>query len=178
MSIIQTLFKPGSALTVADALSRMAREGEVLHNIGLPLFLEYLLNYLPDSVKTALSLRVNAEKDTPLAARMVQRWRTPRNTINLFKMEAPAKYDFLIAAPYGDKVTHRVADLIRKDKPFAVLMALSLPPEIDKRAYGTIDLDVQSKRKTMPTIIMSGVGKVWLINHPELNNKILNTLCS
>ena len=36
MSIVQTLFKPGAALTVADALSRIARVGEEIHNIGLP----------------------------------------------------------------------------------------------------------------------------------------------
>ena len=142
MSIVQTLFKPGAALTVGDSLSRIAREGEVLHNMGLPLFMDRLLKLLPDSVKSAESLRVNAEKDTALAARMVQRWRTPRNTINLLKMEAPAKYDFLIAAPYGDKITHRVAELIRRNKPFAILMALSLLQEIDKKADGTIDLAV------------------------------------
>ena len=110
MSIVQTLFKPGAALTVADALSRIARGGKDIHNIGLPLFIEILLKNLPDSVRKAEHLRAKAEKDTPLASRMVQRWRTPRNTINLLKMEATAKYDFMIAAPYGDKVTHRVAE--------------------------------------------------------------------
>ena len=83
-------------------------------------------------------------------------------------MKAPAKYDFLIAVPYGDKVAHRVAELIRKNKPFAVLMALSLLPEIDRKADGFVDLEVQAKRQQMPTISMSGVGKVWQINHPDL----------
>jgi transposase InsO family protein len=168
MSIVQTLFKPGSALTVADALSRIAREGEELHSIGLPLFMDLLLKQLPDSVRETLSIRVNAEKDTPLASRIVQKWRKPRNTINTLKMEAPAKYDFLIAAPFGDKITHRVADLIRKDKPFAILMALSLLTEIDRKADGTIDLEVRAKRIKMPTIVMSNVCKVWLINHPTM----------
>jgi hypothetical protein len=70
MSIVQTLFKPGAALTVADALSRIAREGEDIHNIGLPLFIEILLRNLPDSVRKAEHLRVNAEKDTPLASKV------------------------------------------------------------------------------------------------------------
>ena len=108
--------------------------------------MDLLLKTLPDSVKNAESLRVNAEKDTPLASRMVQKWRTPRNTLSVLKIEAPAKYDFLIAVPYGDKVTHRVANLIRKDKPFAVLMALSLLPEIDKLPDGTIDIIWMYKR--------------------------------
>jgi hypothetical protein len=86
-------------------------------------------------------------------------------------MEAPAKYDFMIAAPCGDKITHRVAELIRKNKPFAILMALSLLPEIDRKADGTIDVAVQNKRKLLPTLILSGVGKVWLINHPEMTKE-------
>ena len=85
MSIVQTLFKPGAALTVADALSRIARVGEEIHNIGLPLLLDLLPKRLPDSVRGAEAIRVNAEKDTPLASRMVQRWRRPRNTINTLK---------------------------------------------------------------------------------------------
>ena len=47
MAIVQTLYKPGAALTVADALSRIARDGEVIHNIGLPLFLRLLFYLSP-----------------------------------------------------------------------------------------------------------------------------------
>ena len=72
MSIVQTLYKPGAALTVADALSRIARNGEVIHNTGLPWFLKLLLAQLPASMRKLTNLRANAEKDTVLAARIVQ----------------------------------------------------------------------------------------------------------
>ncbi len=39
-------------------------------------------------------------------------------------------FDFLIAAPFAEKVTHKVAQLIRKRKKFAVFMAVDLLPQI------------------------------------------------
>ena len=77
MSIVQTLYKPGAALTVADALSRIARNGEVIHNTGLPWFLKLLLAQLPASVRKLTNLRVNAKKNTVLEARVVQQWCEP-----------------------------------------------------------------------------------------------------
>jgi hypothetical protein len=39
-------------------------------------------------------------------------------------------FDFLIAAPFAEKVTHKVAQLIREGKKFAVLIAVDLLPQI------------------------------------------------
>jgi hypothetical protein len=64
-------------------------------------------------------------------------------------MEAPAKYDFLIAAPYGDKITLRIAELIKRDCHFAILLPISLFTEIDRKADGTIDDLVKKARLRM-----------------------------
>ena len=64
-------------------------------------------------------LRVTAEKDTTAASRIVQRWRHPTNPISVLKPEAPGKYQF-------KKLPHRVANLLKKNAPFAFLVPTSL----------------------------------------------------
>ncbi len=39
-------------------------------------------------------------------------------------------FDFLITAPFAEKVTHKVTQLIREGKKFAVLIAVDLLPPI------------------------------------------------
>ncbi len=60
-------------MAIADPLSRLARQENQLDNLDLPLMLEMLLKELPLSVRNALSIRVNAENDTVVATRIVQR---------------------------------------------------------------------------------------------------------
>jgi hypothetical protein len=84
---LQTLYKAGQYLGpgpyggLADPLSRMPR-GEQFHRLELPALLAELLHRLLDSIRTAHSIRVTAEKDTHLATRIVQRWRVPKNPIS------------------------------------------------------------------------------------------------
>ena len=75
--------------------------------------------------------RVNAEKDTNVVTRIVQRWRTLSNPI-LNTIGDSGGTDFLISAPYADKLPLKVAEYIRKDVPFAILVPLSLLNEIDR----------------------------------------------
>jgi hypothetical protein len=77
--------------------------------------LEMLLKELPSSVHTALSIRVNAEKDTIVATPIEQRWRKPSNPINNTVDSVSDKIDFLIFVPYADKLPPKVAELIRKN---------------------------------------------------------------
>jgi hypothetical protein len=94
--------------------------------------LEMLLKELPLSVRNALSIRVNAEKDTVVATRIVQRWRKPSNPISNTVGSISGKIDVLISAPYADKLPLKVAKLMRKNVPFAVLPPLSLPNDIKR----------------------------------------------
>ena len=61
---------------------------------------------------------------------MVQWWRVPKNPISNVRADDKEDFDFLIAAPFAEKVTHKVAQLIREGKKFAVLIAVDLLPQI------------------------------------------------
>ena len=136
-------------MAIADPLSRLARQEHQLDNLDLPLMLEMLMKELPSSVRNALNIRVNAEKDTVVATRIVQRWRKPSNPISNTVGSISDKIDFLISAPYADKLPLKVAELIRKDIPFAVLLPLSLLNEIDRTGKTSIDETVKEKRLNM-----------------------------
>jgi hypothetical protein len=58
-------------------------------------------------------------------------------------------FDFLIAAPYADKLPLKVAEYIRKDIPFAILIPLPLINEIDRISKTEIDQDVRKNRLQM-----------------------------
>jgi len=168
--MVQTLYKAGVHLgpphSLADPLSRLPR-GVEFYNIQLPAVIDVLLERLPESIKNYKNLRVNAEKDTVLAARMVQRWRNPRNPISVLRGEAPGPCDFLITAPFADKITHSVAKLIRDKKNFAALVPVSLLCEIDRDKKGKIDPVVAQRRSKMTTIVISQLSLAWLVSHPE-----------
>ena len=168
--MVQTLYKGGIHLGpphgYADPLSRLPR-GNEFHRIQLPAVLDILLRNLPPAVKDLKYIRVNAEKDTLLASRVVQRWRNPKNPISIVRGEASGTCDFLITAPYCDKETHMLARLIKAKKHFAALIPVSLLQEIDRDRTGKIDEEVRKLRKGMPTIIISPLSLAWLINHPD-----------
>jgi hypothetical protein len=81
--------------------------------------------------------------------------------------DAPGKYDFLIMLTFADKVTNKVADLIRKDVQFVALVPVSLLNEIDRKPDGKIDLTIQKARLLMQVIVIASIGPAWLVNHKE-----------
>jgi hypothetical protein len=170
--IVQTLYKAGQYLGpgpyggLADPLSRMPR-GEHFHRLELPALLAELLQRLPDSVRTTHSIRVTAEKKTHLATRIVQRWRVPKNLISNVRSDNKEDLDFLISAPFAEKITHKVSQLIREGKKFAVLMAVDLLPQIKVTKTKENDEVVGQALLSMPTILIAPLALVWLINHPD-----------
>ena len=166
-SIVETIYKAGPTMAIADPLSRLARQEDRVENLDLPVLLQMLLRELPPSIKMAERIRVNAEKDTYVVTRIVQRWRTPTNPISNTIGASLESFDFLIAAPYADKLPLKVAEYIRKDIPFAILIPLPLLNEIDRISKTEIDQEVRKKRLQMKLIVSSSLGQAWLINHPE-----------
>ena len=170
IATVQTLYKAGEHLGpphgLADPLSRLPR-GETLQRLQLPALLKILLDNLPEDVREAHNMRVNAEKDTTIAARIVQKWRRPTNPISTVRGSA-GKSDFLIFAAYADKVTHQIATHIRNDQPFAALISTDLLPEIDRDKNNKIDDQVRRKREKMATIVIASVNLVWLISWPGM----------
>ncbi len=76
-------------------------------------------------------------------------------------------FDFLIAASFAEKVTHKVAQLIREGKKFAVLIAVDLLPQIRVTKTKKDDELVQQCLLSMPTILIAPLALVWLVNHPD-----------
>jgi hypothetical protein len=150
-------------MAIADPLSRLARQENQPDNLDLPLMLEMLLKELPSTVRNALSIRVNAEKDTVVATRIVQRWRKLSNPISNIIGSLSDKIDFLISALYADKLSLKVAALIRKNVPFAVLLPLSLLNDIERTGKTGIDESVRQKRLDMKLVIATSLGQGWLI---------------
>ncbi len=74
---------------------------------------------------------MNAENDTNVVTRIVQRWRTKSNPISN-TIGGSERTDFLISAPYADKFPLKVSEYIRQDVPFAILVPLSLLNQIDE----------------------------------------------
>ncbi len=109
---------------------------------------------------------MNAEKDTNVVTRIVQRWRTKTNSISN-TISGSERTDFLISAPYADKLPIKVAEYIRQDIPFAILIPLSLLNEIDRVGKNQIDEVVRDKRSRMKHVISTSLGQAWLINHPS-----------
>ena len=182
-SIVTTLYKSGPTMSIADPLSRLVRQEHRVENLDLPVLLEMLLSELPQELRTAQHIRVNAEKDTQVATRIVQRWRTPTNPISNTVGPTTEKLDLLISAPYADKLPLKVAEYIRQDIPFAILVPLPLLNEIDRIGKTTIDPVVREKRQKMKLVISSSLGQAWLINHPKcrsdnLRHSVFFTQCS
>jgi hypothetical protein len=63
-AIVKTLYKSGPTMARPDPLSKLARQANQLDNLDLPLMQEMLLKELPPTVLNALSIRVNAKRDT------------------------------------------------------------------------------------------------------------------
>jgi hypothetical protein len=155
-------------MTIADPLSRLVRQEHRVENLDLPVLLEMLLSELPEELRKAQHIRLNAEKDTQVATRIVQRWRVPNNPISNTVGPTTEKLDLLISAPYADKLPLKVVELIRQDVPFAVLVPLPLLNEIDRIGKTEIDHKVRSKRQKMKLIVSSSLGQAWLfVNHPK-----------
>jgi hypothetical protein len=127
-----------------------------------------LLTELPEEIRKLEHFRVNAEKDTNVVTRIVQHWRTLNNPISNTVGDSRGT-DFLISAPYADKLPLKVAEYIRKDVPFAILVPLSLLNEIDRTGKNEIDEIVRDKRSRMKVVISTSLGQAWLINHPSCN---------
>jgi len=60
-----------------------------------------------------------------------------------------------------------VAQLIREGKKFAVLIAVDLLPQIKVTKTKENDEAVGQALMSMPTILITPLALVWLVNHPD-----------
>ena len=66
---MDTLYKNGPHLELADPLSRMNLNGDKFESMHLPLLLERLLKQLPDSIKDAQHPRKRRPRYAPRSSR-------------------------------------------------------------------------------------------------------------
>ena len=84
-------------------------------------------------IKNNEHIRIYCRQDTIAAARIVQRWRTPKNKIVTGRLNQETKAGaFLIGTPTANSVVQEVLHLLKNDRQFAVLMPLSLVPELSR----------------------------------------------
>ncbi len=100
-------------------------------------------------------------------------WRTPKNKIATGRLtQEPKKDAFLIGTPTANSVIKEVLQLLKQNRSFAMLMPLSLVPELsrlenkgDIRAY---DQHVARKVQALSKIVLSSSAQVWLISLTNL----------
>jgi hypothetical protein len=88
-----------------------------------------LFEHLPDIVKNNEHVRVYAGKDTFVAGRLIQKWRTPKNRIPqgklLTKETAPTAF-IHIGIDDVNKCVKEANQLLKDGKYFAILRPVSL----------------------------------------------------
>ena len=83
--------------------------------------------HLTIEVKSNEHIRIYCHQDTIAAARIVQRWRTPKNKIATRRLTQETKASAIfIGTPTANSVVQEVLHLLKSDRQFAVLMPMSL----------------------------------------------------
>jgi len=81
-SLVQTHYRQGSKMLLADPLSRLCSPSSGFFDPTLLSKLQALLKYLPANLKKHENVRVYAYKDTAALSRHVQLWRELKNPIS------------------------------------------------------------------------------------------------
>jgi hypothetical protein len=128
MAIVEHIYRQGSGMLLADQLSRVCAPTEGWFDPTLPAKLAALLAHMTIEVKNSEHIRVYCHQDTIAAARIVQRWRTPKNKVATGRLAQEMKVGaFLIDTPTANGVVQEVLHLLKNDRQFATLMPLSSP---------------------------------------------------
>ena len=112
---------------------------------------------------------VYCHQDTIAAARIVQKWRTPKNKVGTGRLTQETKSSaFLIGKPPANSVIKEVLQLPTLNRQFAVLMPLSLVPELARlenseqsRVY---DQNIAQKVESLSKLILPSSAQLWLIS--------------
>ncbi len=169
MAIVEHIYRQGSGMLLADPLSRVCAPTEGWFDPTLPAKLAALLAHMTVKVKNNEHIRIYCHQDTIAVARIVQRWRTPKNRIATGRLTQETKAGaFLIGTPTANSVVQEVSHLLKNDRQFAVLMPLSLVPELSRLENSggtqTHEIDVARKVDALSKIVLPSSAQVWLVN--------------
>jgi hypothetical protein len=166
MAIVERVYRQGSGMLLADLLSRVCAptEGWYDHPM-LPRKLAALLSHLTDEVKSNENIRVYCHQDTIAAARIVQKWRTPKNKVGTGRLTQETKSGaFLIETPTANSVIKEVLQLLAQNIQFAVLMPLSLARLENSEQSRVYDQNIAQKVESLSKIILPSSAQLWLIS--------------
>ena len=169
-SIVQTHYRQGSKMLLADPLSRLCSPSSGFFDPTLPAKLQALLRYLPEDMKNHENVRVYAFKDTAALSRHIQQWRTPKNPISQGRLSsATAKNSFHIGILHSDGNFRELLDLLEKGQQFAILCPIGVISQLSRK-----ENDAQNQWKhdekldtlihNLSKVVLSQDNQVWLIN--------------
>jgi hypothetical protein len=170
MAIVERVYGQGSGMLLADPLSRVCAPTEGWYDPTLPRKLAALLSHLTTEVKSNETIRVlYCHQDTIAAARIVQKWRTPKSKVATGRLTQETKSGaFLIVTPTANSVIKEFLQLLAQNRQFAVLTPLSLVPELARlenseqsRVY---DQNIAQKVESLSKIILPSSAQLWLIS--------------
>ena len=169
-SLVQTHYRQGSKMLLADPLSRLCSPSSGFFDPTLPAKLQALLKYLPDTLRNHENVRVYAYKDTAALSRHVQQWRTPKNPISQGRLSsASAKDTFHIGIMHSDSSFKEVHELLQSEKQFAILCPIGIISELSRKENGldnqwVHDQNLDEKVHSLSKLVLSQDNQVWLMN--------------
>ncbi len=190
LSIVENLYRTGGKMLLAGPLSRLCAPSDGFYDMSLPAKVNVLLENLPLQVAECKMMKVFANKDTAAVARMVQKWRKPTNPISQGKLGSFAEPKqsneadeeqptllldssvvglkaFSIGTPHADTGVREIRELIASGKYFAVLISISLIPQIARGVNASdMDEEIALKVDQMTKLVMAATADAWLINLP------------
>ena len=187
LSIVENIYRQGGKMMLADPLSRVCQPSTGFYDVTLPAKIASVLKYLPVGVQNSKNVRAYFNKDTAAGSRQIQKWKNSTSPISQGKMCSwiPPKFDvqvglnptefqnFVIGTPHAESGVIEIRKLIEKDQPFAVLISISLLPEIsrdllsDAEGNPVYNTALGRKVNEMSKIILASSAEVWLVNIPD-----------
>ncbi len=175
-SLVQTHYRQGSKMLLADPLSKLCSPSSGIFDPSLPAKLQALLSNLPECIKTHENVRVYAYKDTAALSRHVQQWRTPKNPISQGRLSsATAKDSLHIGIMHTDGNFSELIDLSKQDKQFAMLCPIGVIAQLSRKENNgdnqwEYDKEIDVLVLNLSKLVLSHDNEVWLVNlkdHPR-----------
>ena len=174
-------------MLLADPLSGVCQPSTGFYDVTLPAKVASVLKYLPDAVRNSKNVRAYFNKDTAAGSRQIQKWKTSTNPVSQGKMcswvppkceilhgsSTTALQKFVIGTPHAESGVIEIRKLLEKNQPFAVLVSISLLPEIsrellsDEKGNPIYNAALSNKVDKMSKIILASSAEVWLLNLPD-----------
>jgi hypothetical protein len=86
LPIVENLHRTGGKMLLAEPLSRLCAPSDGFYDVSLPAKVNVLLENFLHQVAECKTMRVFANNDTAVVARMVQKWMKPTNPIGQGKL--------------------------------------------------------------------------------------------